>query len=55
LSQKAVGNDPNPPVKLGDGGYADGVIVAIHGLREYFDHPDRRLVHVLYEMPGIAE
>lgn len=54
LSPKAVGSDPGPPVKLGDGGYADWVIVALHGLREYLDHPYRRLLDVLHEMPGIV-
>jgi IS5 family transposase len=30
-------------------------IVAIHGLREYLDHPYRRLLDVLHEMSGIVE
>lgn len=55
LAKKAVGNEPDDPVTLGDGGYADWVIVAIHGLREYLDHPYRRLLDVLHEMPGIVE
>lgn len=55
LAQKAVGNDPDTPVKKGDGGYADWVIVAIHGLREYLDQPYRRLMDVLREMPDIVD
>ena len=55
LSQKAVGSDPDPPVKKGERGYADWVIIAIHGLREYLDHPYRRLLDVLREMPDIVE
>jgi hypothetical protein len=55
LSQKAVENGSVPPVRLGNGGYADWVIVAIHGVREYLDHPYRRLLDVLREMPRIVE
>lgn len=54
MSQKAVGTDPDPPIKKGKGGYADWVIVAIHGLREYLDLPYRRLLDVLSEMPRIV-
>jgi hypothetical protein len=53
LSQKAVGTDPAPPVRKGEGGYADWVIIALHGLREYLDLAYRRLLDVLSEMPGI--
>lgn len=55
LSQKAVGTDRDPPVKRGDGGYADWVIVTLHGLREYLDHTYRQLMDVLREMPRIVE
>lgn len=55
LSQKAVGTDRDPPVKRGDGGYADWVIIALHGLREYLDHTYRQLIDVLREMPRIVE
>jgi IS5 family transposase len=55
LSQKAVENGSKPAVRLGDGGYADWVIVAIHGLREYLNHPYSRLLDVLREMPRIVE
>ncbi|AWB28524.1 IS5 family transposase [Halococcoides cellulosivorans] len=54
LAQKAVVGEPDPAYQAGDGGYADWVIVAIHGLREYLDHPYRRLLDVLHEMPGIV-
>jgi IS5 family transposase len=54
LSQKAVGNDPAPPIRKGEGGYADWVIIAIHGIREYLGLPYRRLLDVLSEMPGIS-
>lgn len=54
LSQKAVENDSAPPIKKGEGGYADWVILAIHGLREYLDHTYRQLLDVLREMPAIV-
>ncbi|MFO7927411.1 MAG: IS5 family transposase [Halobacteriota archaeon] len=54
LSQKAVGSDPKEPLRKGEGGYADWVIVAIHGLREYIDHSYRQLLDVLREMPAIV-
>ncbi len=54
LSQKAVGNDPKQPLRKGKSGYADWVIVALHGLREYLDLPYRRLLDVLSEMPNIV-
>jgi len=54
LSQKAVGSDPDPPIKKGEGGYADWVIIAIHGLRGYLDHTYRQLLDVLREMPDIV-
>jgi IS5 family transposase len=53
LAKKAVVGNPRPAYEPGDSGYADWVIVAIHGLREYLDHPYRRLLDVLYEMPRI--
>ncbi|QRY22490.1 IS5 family transposase [Halobacterium sp. GSL-19] len=55
LAKRAVSGDPSPPVKKGDGGYADWVIVVIHGLREYLDLPYRRLLDVLHEMKGIVK
>ncbi|GAB3687898.1 hypothetical protein GCM10028857_21480 [Salinarchaeum chitinilyticum] len=38
---------------MAKGGYADWVIVSIHGLKTYLDLPYRRLLDVLYEMPRI--
>ena len=55
LSQKAVGTPSDKPLKKGEGGYADWVIVAIHSLRKYLDLPYRRLLDVLSEMPQITE
>lgn len=55
LAKRAVSGDPSPAVKKGDGGYADWVIVVIHGLREYLDLPYRRLLDILHEMPDIVE
>jgi len=54
LAQKAVVGEPDPAFQEGEDGYADWVIVAIHGLREYLDHTYRRLLDVLYEMHGIV-
>jgi len=54
LSQKAIGNTSDKPLKKGEGGYANRVIVAIQGLREYLDLPYRRLLNVLSEMPRIT-
>lgn len=55
LSQKAVGSTVDPPVKRGDGGFADWVIVGIQCLREYLDHTYRQLMDVLQEMPSILD
>jgi IS5 family transposase len=55
LSQKVVGSDGEQPIKKEEGGYADWVIIALHGLREYLDLPYRRLLDVLREMPDIVE
>jgi IS5 family transposase len=54
LAQKAVVGVPAPAVQKGEGGYADWVIVSIHGLKVYLDHPYRRLLDVLHEMPRIC-
>jgi len=55
LAKHTVSGDPDPAVKKGDGGYADWVIIAIHGLREYLDLPYRQLLDVLHEMHGIVK
>jgi len=55
LAKKATDGASEPPVQKGDGGYADWVIVAIHGLREYLDHSYRLLLDELSEMDDIVE
>ena len=55
LSKRAVSGNPEPAVEKGNGGYADWVIVVIHGVREYLDLPYRRLLDVLHEMHDITE
>lgn len=52
LAQKAVGDGQQPPVQEGEGGYVDRVIVALHGIQEYFGEPYCRLTNVLGEMVG---
>lgn len=52
---KGCREHPNPPVRRGDGGFADWVIVGLHCLREYLDHTYRQLIDVLQEMPAILE
>ena len=54
LSKRTVSGDPAPAVKKGDGGYADWVMIVIHGLRECLDLPYRRLLDVLHEVHGIV-
>lgn len=54
LAQKAVIGDPNPAYEEVENGYADWVIVAIHGLHEYLDHTYLWLLDVLHEMHGIV-
>jgi IS5 family transposase len=55
LAKKAVVGKPDPAYQEGQGGYADWVIISIHGLREYLDLPYRRLLDVLAEMHGIVQ
>ena len=54
LAKKAVDGEPAPAVQKGEGGYADWVIVALHGLKEHLGHPYRQLMDVLHEMPRIV-
>jgi IS5 family transposase len=54
LAQKAVVGEPAPAFAPGETGYADWVIVALHGLREYLGHSYRQLLDVLHEMPRIV-
>lgn len=55
LSKRAISGDPAPAVKKDDGGYADWVIVVIHGLCEYLDLLYRRSLDILHERQGIVE
>lgn len=55
LAKRAVCGDLDTADKKGDGGYADWVIIVIHGLREYLYLPYRQLLDVLHEMHGIVE
>jgi IS5 family transposase len=55
LAKKAVVGKPDPAFQEGEGGYADWLIISIHGLREYLDLPYRRLLDVLAEMHGIVQ
>ena len=54
LAQKAVVGDPASAFEPGESGYADWIIVALHGLREYLGHSYRQLLDVLQEMPRIV-
>jgi IS5 family transposase len=53
LAQKTVVRNAKLALQRSDGGYADWVIVSIHGLKTYLDLPYRRLLDVLYETPRI--
>lgn len=53
LAKKATAGPPAQPVKMGDGGYADWVMITLHGLKEHLDHSYRQLMDVLREMPRI--
>jgi len=55
LSKKAVAGEPAPAYKPGKGGYADWVILAVQGFKEYFDTDYRKLMDVLREMPRVAK
>jgi IS5 family transposase len=54
LAQKAVVGTPAPAYRPGEDGYADWVILAVQGLKEYLDHDYRKLMDVLREMPRVA-
>jgi len=44
---KAVVGPPAPAYRPGEEGYADWVILAVQGLKEYLGHPYRKLMDVL--------
>ena len=54
FAQKAVAGPPAPAYRPGEDGYADWVILAIQGLKEYLNHDYRKLMDVLREMPKVA-
>jgi hypothetical protein len=54
LYQEAVGIHPVKTIREEEGGYADWVIIAIHGLRRYLDLPYRRLLDALSAMTRIV-
>ena len=51
LAQKAVVGQPAPAYRPGEDGYADWVILAVQGLKEYLGHPYRKLMDVLRWYP----
>ena len=55
LAQKAVAGDPAPAYRPGEEGYADWVILAVQGLKEYLGHPYRKPVDVLREMARVTK
>ena len=54
LAQTAVVGESAPAYDRGGDGYTDWVIVALHRLQEYLDHPYRQLLDVLVEMRDIV-
>jgi IS5 family transposase len=54
FAQKAVAGEPAPAYRPGKDGYADWVILAIQGLKEYLNHDYRKLMDVFREMPRIT-
>ncbi|WP_435347251.1 IS5 family transposase [Haloarchaeobius sp. HRN-SO-5] len=54
FAQKAVAGEPAPAYRPGQEGYADWVILAIQGFKEYLGHDYRKLMDVLREMPRVA-
>jgi len=55
LAQKAVAGEPAPAYRPGKEGYADWVILAVQGFKEYLEHDYRKLMDVLREMPRVAD
>lgn len=54
LAQKAVIGEPEPAYRACKYGYADWVILAIQGLKEYLGHHYLKLMDVLREMPRVT-
>jgi IS5 family transposase len=55
LAQKAVVGQLAPAYRPGNEGYADWVILAVQGLKEYLGHDYRKLLDVLREMPRVTK
>ncbi|WP_312912845.1 IS5 family transposase [Natronosalvus caseinilyticus] len=55
LAQKAVAGDPGPAYRSGKDGYADWVVLAVQGLKEYLGQVYRKLLDVLKEMPRVTK
>ena len=55
FAQKAVAGQPAPAYRPGEEGYADWVLLAVQGLKEYLSHDYRKLMDVLREMPRVAK
>lgn len=51
LAQHSVVGPPVPAYRPGENDYADWVILAVQGFKEYLGHPYRKLMDVLHEMP----
>lgn len=55
LAEKAVLGPPSPANHPGEEGYADWVIFAVEGLKEYPGHPYPKLMDVIREMPRVTK
>ncbi len=55
LALKAVVGPPAPVYRPGEEGYADWVILAVQGLKEYLGHPYRKLMDVLREILRVTK
>ena len=55
FAQKAVVGEPDPAYQPGEDGYANWVILAVQGLKEYLSHGYRKLMDVLREMPRVTK
>jgi len=55
LSKKAVAGEPDPAYRSGKEVYADWVILAVQGFKDYLDRDYRKLMDVLREMPRVVE
>jgi len=53
-SKKAVAGEPAPAYRPGKERYADWVILAVQGFKEYLNHDYRKPMDVLREMPRVA-